>query len=325
MISILERAVRAWKEMEGYREDRRRCKRYVFGDQWGDVIDVGGGVKMTETEAIRSYGQIPLKNNILRRIMRNVIGVYRASHKMPEVSAEECGPERREEINRRGQEAWRLNRMDEMIPRLLEEFLLSGLTAVKVLPSPSGGKGEGKSGVILPVTADNFFFHSDGYDPRGWDVDLIGEMHCVSYGALMSRFCKSPDDLQRLEALYGDCRDNGKGCRLAEVWVREEVVTGCVHDTARGRCECCQSARRRRCSGKRNTPDGGAAEAEDRDATRLAASMAGAPGVAARGGGESAESSLCDEGVPLRRRGDAFLYQRHHRPAAVCEPSDHAL
>lgn len=234
MISTLERAVRAWKEMEGYREDRRRCKRYVFGDQWGDVIDVGGGVKMTETEAIRSYGQIPLKNNILRRIMRNVIGVYRASHKMPEVSAEECGPERREEINRRGQEAWCLNRMDDMIPRLLEEFLLSGLTAVKVLPSPSGGKGEGKSGVILPVTADNFFFHSDGYDPRGWDVDLIGEIHCVSYGALMSRFCKSPDDLQRLEALYGDCRDNGKGCRLAEVWVREEEVTGCVHDTARG-------------------------------------------------------------------------------------------
>lgn len=230
-MTVYERAVKAWSELRPYREERRRCKRYVFGDQWGDTVDVGGGVRMTESEAIRSYGQIPLKNNILRRVMRNIIGVYRNGYRMPKASPEEYPKEMLKAVNARMKRAWRENAMDSLTPRLLEEFLLSGLAAVKV---QRAGRGEASPRVV-PVTAENFFFHSDGYDPRGLNVDLIGEMHGVSYASLMGRFCGSPDDLQRLEALYGGRRDRDEPCRVAEVWHLEERVTAAVHDRRTGR------------------------------------------------------------------------------------------
>lgn len=231
MISVFERGATPWRGLKKYREERERCKRYVFGDQWGDMIDLGNGVTMTEDEAIRQYGQLPLKNNILRRIIRNVIGVYRSQYyKVPEASPDVFPQEMRKVVNQQRKRVFRDNRMEELVPRLLEEFLLSGLVAVKVMPPQKMGG----SALILPVTPDNFFFHSDGYDPRGWDVDLIGEMHAVSYRSLMGRFCKSPDDLKRIEALYGGCRDNDSPCRVAEVWHREERVLAAVHNRLSG-------------------------------------------------------------------------------------------
>lgn len=232
MVSVYERAVGAWKELGKYREERERCKRYVFGDQWSDRINVGNGVMMKEEDAIMSYGQLPLKNNILRRIVRNVIGVYRSQYyKVPMASPEDYPEGMMKEVNRRRKRTFHENRMEELVPRLLEEFLLSGLVAVKIAPARERG------GVcrILPVTPDNFFFHSDGYDPRGWNVDLIGEMHAVSYATLATRFCKSPEDLERLEALYGGCRENCSPCRVAEVWHLEERVMATVHDRRTGR------------------------------------------------------------------------------------------
>ncbi len=231
MVSVFERGVRAWRGLKKYREERERCKRYVFGDQWGDTIDMGNGIMMTEDEAIRQYGQLPLKNNILRRIIRNVIGVYRSKfYKVPEASPDVYPQEIRELVNQQRKRTFRDNRMEELVPRLFEEFLLSGLVAVKVMPA----RKMGGTAQILPVTPDNFFFHSDGYDPRGWDVDLIGEMHAVSYRSLMGRFCKSPDDLKRIEALYGGCRENDSPCRVAEIWHREERVLAAVHNRISG-------------------------------------------------------------------------------------------
>lgn len=232
MVNVFERGVRAWRGLGKYREERERCKRYVFGDQWGDTINVGNGVMMKEEEAIMSYGQLPLKNNILRRILRNVIGVYRSQYyKVPEASPADYPQRMLKEVNRQRKRMFRENRMEELAPRLLEEFLISGLAAVKVVPASR----ESETAHVLPVTPDNFFFHSDGYDPRGWDVDLIGEMHAVSYGSLMGKFCKSPDDLQRLEVLYSGCRETGAPCRVAEIWHREEKVLAAIHNRRTGR------------------------------------------------------------------------------------------
>ena len=58
-----------------FRMGRDRNKRYTYGDQWGDVICVDGK-EMTEEEYIKMQGQVPLKNNLIRRLVRNVIGSY---------------------------------------------------------------------------------------------------------------------------------------------------------------------------------------------------------------------------------------------------------
>lgn len=217
-------ALSAWDSLATFRSERQRCKRYVYGDQWGDCIPFKGG-RISEREAIMSYGQIPLKNNILRRILRNVVGIYRSRYKTPRVSSRESSLKGIEikETNRIRAEWFRQNDMDELAPRLLEEFLISGMAVVKTEDS-----------CILPVTPDNFFFNSDGYDPRGWNIDLIGEMHSVNFGSLIEKFCHDSDDYQRLLAVYGDRSGSRQRCRLTEVWHKETTVFGAVHDKEKG-------------------------------------------------------------------------------------------
>ena len=50
-----------------FRLERRRNKDYAYGRQWNDEIDANGLV-MTEEQYIRSQGNIPLKNNLIRRL-----------------------------------------------------------------------------------------------------------------------------------------------------------------------------------------------------------------------------------------------------------------
>ncbi|MDE6697572.1 MAG: hypothetical protein K2K25_11900 [Muribaculaceae bacterium] len=220
MSEIYSYASRAWSELQQFRSDRARCKRYVYGDQWDDPMTFQGHV-MTEREFLRKEGREPLKNNILRRILRNVVGLYRSQYKVPVLSKTVSGfsgTHLRLE-NRRRREWFAKNRMEELSPRLLEEFLISGMVAVKV-----------EDGKILPVTADNFFFHSDGYDPLGRDIDLIGEVHHVSFGNLMASFCHTASDYHRISRIYGRNRNANVPCRITEVWHKETEVFGFLHD-----------------------------------------------------------------------------------------------
>ena len=220
MTDTFRKAYAAWNRLASYRSERARCKRYVYGEQWEDLIDTAYG-RMTEREFIRRQGQEPLKNNILRRILRNVVGLYREQYKVPQLSAGECGLKGRQlkEANRRRRQLFHENGMEELAPRLFEEFLISGLAVVKT---------EGRR--ILPVTPDNFLFHSDGSDPRGGDVDLIGEIHRVGFGTLIERFCETADDYRRLREIYGQEAHSVEGCRVIETWQRETRLFAMLHD-----------------------------------------------------------------------------------------------
>ncbi len=222
MDQTFSQAINAWNALSPFRNDRERCKRYVYGDQWDDVIKVGNEY-IKEKDFIRQEGQIPMKNNILRRILRNVVGLYRSQYQVPQLSARDTtlkGEQLRDE-NRRRRVWFQQNHMEELSARLLEEFLISGMVAAKV---------EGTS--ILPVTPDNFFFRSDGYDPRGIDIDLIGEVHRVSYGALLQKFCKTADDFRRLTSIYKEAGRGDGIYTITEVWHRETQVIGMLHDEA---------------------------------------------------------------------------------------------
>lgn len=57
---ILMEAQYYWNQMEDFRKDRERNKRYTYGFQWDDMICVDGK-SMTEEEYIKSQGNVPLK------------------------------------------------------------------------------------------------------------------------------------------------------------------------------------------------------------------------------------------------------------------------
>ncbi len=220
MEHIFRHAVREWRHMQTFRSERSRCKRYVYGNQWDDMMIVDGN-HISEEQFIRQQGQTPLKNNILRRILRNVVGLYRSQYKVPQLSAKDSGikGEKLRTANHKRRQWFKKNRMEELAPRLFEEFMISGLIAVKI-----------DDDKILPVTPDNFFFHSDGYDPRGNDIDLIGEMHSVTFATLLEKFCETADDYRRVSAIYNSPERGNNGCRIIEVWHKEVQILGMIHD-----------------------------------------------------------------------------------------------
>ena len=73
---LLQRAIESYGALLPYRRERERCKRFTYGDQWIDSV-VDHGVKISEEEYIKRQGNMPLKNNLIRRLVRNVLGVWR--------------------------------------------------------------------------------------------------------------------------------------------------------------------------------------------------------------------------------------------------------
>lgn len=240
-LDVLERARECWTLMRRYREDRERCKRYAYGDQWGDCVVVGGK-KMTEGDYIKEQGSIPLKNNLIRRLVCSVIGVYRSQDKEPIcVARDRKESELGEVMSCCLKYNMELNGMDELLSRTFEEFLIGGLVVHKKTYGWRNGRNDCWTDMVHP---NNFFVDTSMRDPRGWDVGIIGELHDMSFGRLCENFARSRGDYERLQYIYqgGGRRYNFRGgmefgsgegvedfympldssmCRVIEVWTKE--------------------------------------------------------------------------------------------------------
>ena len=72
-------------------------------------------------------GSIPLKNNLIRRLVRTVMGVYRGQSKEPTCTANDRDEQKLgETMSIALQCNWKANRMQEVNGRIFEEFLISG-------------------------------------------------------------------------------------------------------------------------------------------------------------------------------------------------------
>lgn len=117
---LLMEAQNYWNQMARFRAERERNKRYTYGDQWGDLIDFEGE-KITEKEYIKRQGSIPLTNNLIRRLVRSIVGVYRSQNKEPTCAARDRGEQKiSETMSTILQYNMQLNRMKDIYARSLE-------------------------------------------------------------------------------------------------------------------------------------------------------------------------------------------------------------
>ena len=232
--------------------------RYCYGDQWGDYVMVDGK-KVREEEYIRSQGSEPLKNNLIRRLVKQVLGLYRAedtplrcSVMQPEEKAYAKLMTSVVEHNRR------LNRATELNSRMLEEFLISGLTVQRKSYGMRNGVEDCWTDIVSPSA---FFFDNTSTDCRGWDVEMVGEIHDMRFDTLMSAFAHNEQQWQRLTHAYAPttyderlhemlytCSLSRVGemdffrtadpalCRVVEVWYRRRQPEYLCHDRYDGTC-----------------------------------------------------------------------------------------
>lgn len=241
-IDLLSRAMQCWGRLEDFRMERDRCKRFTYGDQWGDRIPVDGE-QVREEDYIRSQGNVPLKNNLIRRLVRNVLGVFRSRWEVPEFDGEETGVER-ERLQRLLARNMRLNRMEEIYARTMEEFLISGVAIHRKWFGRRGGKCDCWTDFVQP---DNFFVDRDARDFRNWDVGMVGEIHDMDFDSLCAGFATGPDDCRRLGEIYGKGFGQESGserdCRVWEIWHKEYRQRYRCHDVRKGRVFVCDAGR----------------------------------------------------------------------------------
>lgn len=255
-IDVLWRARQCWDNLSRFRADRERNKRYVYGDQWGDYVYTKDG-KVREEDYIRSQGSVPLKNNLIRRLVRNVVGVFRGQNKEPTCTARDRDEQRLgETMSVVLQYNWQLNRMADINARTFEEFLLSGFIVHKKSFGWRTGRSDCWTDYVHP---DNFFIDNAMRDFRGWDVSMLGELHDVAFSELCGKFVHDARDFARMREIYSSAADrdalsgfvNQFGysdtrtldfftpsdpslCRVIEVWTKEYKPRYRCHDYLNG-------------------------------------------------------------------------------------------
>ena len=253
---LLMEAQHYWNQMDEFRKDRERNKRYTYGYQWDDVICVDGK-SMTEEEYIKMQGNVPLKNNLIRRLVSNVLGVYRSQMKEPTCTARDRDEQKLgETMSIILQCNMQLNRMNNMYARTMEEFLISGFIVHRKSYGWRNNKVDCWTDYVQP---NNFFIDNNMRDFRGWDVSVLGEVHDISFGQLCEQFATSPSEYRQLKDIYhlaanrdyiasfaerfGYSRlenydflftsDPGR-CRVIELWRKEQKPRYRCHDYQNG-------------------------------------------------------------------------------------------
>lgn len=255
-MDILYKAQRSWDGLYAMRANRDRLLRFTYGDQYCDRVEVDGQL-MREDEYWASQGVIPKKNNLIRKMVRSVMGVYKNQDTDFTVIARDRAEQSIGEMMTITLQANReMNRMNEIELRLFEEFIISGSVFLK----EGYGWRRGRKDTWTDIVNPNYvFFDGVMQDVRHWDCDVIGQIHDMSFADLCSKFAKNKDDYKKLSEIYTNARDERfvssyyqsiyhsgsiRGsffipldynmCRVIEVWSKEQKSRYRCHDVANG-------------------------------------------------------------------------------------------
>lgn len=169
----LAAAYDAWLAASDLRSRRERYKRYTYGDQWSDIVEDRNGFAVKESELLKQRGCKPLTNNMIRQLVKTVIGKYRAT-------AADSATYRADSP---GLEYIAENSLLELDCRMLEEFLISGCAIQRVNRETRRG--------VYRLWIDNVdprsFFVNSFRDPRGSDIELIGMAHDLTFPEILGR------------------------------------------------------------------------------------------------------------------------------------------
>ena len=182
---LLKSACKAWSAAADFRARRLRYKKYTYGKQWCDAVPYQGHY-VEEWQLIEANGKKPLTNNLIRQIVKTVIGRFRAI-------AEENG------LYEGGDAFIADNALPELDSRLLEEFLISGCAVQRV------GRDSRffKSGTVIENVNPRSFFVNGYHDPLGRDIELIGMLHDMGFAEVAGRFGRGDRrTIRQLKAIY---------------------------------------------------------------------------------------------------------------------------
>lgn len=200
---ILEEFAACWTSLETARSKFRRSVMYAYEDQWGDYVkDPETDMMITEAELIKKQGKVPLKNNMISPIIKNIDGQFRNGVTKSVCSVRDSSEAKIGEMMSIAVEYIHdINELDELDADSLRLLLCGGFIAQRIEYGYNSAKRLNDVWVY-GVNPSRLFFNSNIEDPRGWDINCIGEIFDLPIGKVVSLFAKSPEDKKWIEDIY---------------------------------------------------------------------------------------------------------------------------
>ncbi len=203
MNPVFQAALKAYNDSSRLRATRRRLKNFTYGRQWDDIVVAADGTPETIGERFRRSGREPLTNNLLRSLVKSVVGRFRYNLSQATAITDE-----------RLRQLHDANHLDELDSRAMEEFLISGCVVQRVSYEH---RFEGV-GVWVDNVSPAAFFCNRFLDPRGNDLRLVGMLHSFSASELKLRFGHGdPGRCRQLDEIYASLRIPYPGVSLADM------------------------------------------------------------------------------------------------------------
>ena len=256
---LLERFHRDYDSLQTVRENKERCKRYLYGDQLSDLVDDPDGCgKITERKLIEKKGMVPMELNIIAEPITNIIGLYARSHMQPMVVARDRDEQKLGEMMTMAMEyAYQNQNIQKKNVREWGELLMGAVAAFRV------GYERDEERQMSDVKVNQADLNRMGWDNNTSgmyfeNITRIGYLHDLPLGVICSKWANSPNEVAQIKQIYKDCQNrfdsqqqhqpdsrmthidffrplNPENCRVIEIWTKELIEEGYLfHDIKKG-------------------------------------------------------------------------------------------
>lgn len=259
---ILMSAHNAWQSLRQWRTDIRRNEEFVYGDQHSDkVIDYKDDCTVkTERQMFVEQGLQPSQYNIIRNVLRTIIGFWANNKTLPTCIAQKDENQSESEVLTATLHAlYRKNELWKSDISELNSLLITGIAKSKSTFAYREGDSDVMNDYVDPFS---FFVDNTMKDPRYKDCSLVGCFYDLPVDDIAGMFCGGVRDrARRIRELYSSYTERewiseivetftdtrvegdfftpkvesfGLG-RVIEVWRKETAECYHVHDYLKGK------------------------------------------------------------------------------------------
>lgn len=207
-MEILEMVDTTWAAGSAFRRQTERSSRYYKGDQWKDKVVIrhrdGTTETLTEEEYIERQGRPALKQNLIRPLVRTIIGQLRLNPYKSLVYARQADGQPAADMMTSALEGVHaMNDKNERDARLFETYLVSGAAIYN-----TGYKFDSERKMPYPyykaIDPSRYFQTVAASDVCGDDVDFCGDFFDTSILDIKSMYAKTKKQEKELEEIYGN-------------------------------------------------------------------------------------------------------------------------
>lgn len=200
---ILNEFSRHWASLEEARTKMRRSIMYAYEDQWGDLVkDPDTSLLISEANLIKKQGKVPLKNNMISPILKNIDGQFRNNSTQTICTVRDQKEAKIGEMMSIAVEyVHDLNEIGELDSDSLRLLLVGGFVGQRVEYGWNPAK-QLNDVWVYGCNPARMFFNTNLEDVRTWDLTCIGEVYDMPIDKVVSLFAKSREDKEWIENIY---------------------------------------------------------------------------------------------------------------------------